>query len=76
MSAIRSGLPWSADDMAQLEWMLAQGCDTEHIATALGRTSQAVLARLWYLRRRADGQPAPPRKLNKRRTSGASFFLS
>jgi hypothetical protein len=72
----KNGVPWSAEDLAQLDTTLADGCDAQQIGEALGRTPGAVTTKLHSVGRRIDGQPVHTRKANKRRKSGASFFLS
>jgi hypothetical protein len=72
----KNGVPWSAEDMAQLDTMLADGCNAQQIGEALGRTPAAVTTKLHNIGRRIDGQPVQTRKAHKRRKSGAAFFLS
>jgi hypothetical protein len=68
--------PWSAGEVAELELMAGKGQTTQQIASALGRTREAVDGKLYRSGKRTNGQPSRPRTTQKRRTSGASFFLS
>jgi hypothetical protein len=68
--------PWLAEDVAELERMASSGHSTQEIASALGRTREAVDGKLYRLGKNTSGQPSAPRKARKRRVSGASFFLS
>jgi hypothetical protein len=45
-------LPWTEDDDARLCVMISEGAKVPAIATALGRTKSAVVARTGILRRR------------------------
>ena len=67
---------WSAEDVAELEAMVAKGIDVKQIACALGRTEQAVETKLWRLAGGQPGRSARTRKARQRRTADASFFLS
>ncbi len=66
---------WSAEDLARLQQMLAEGADKREIAAALGRSHEAIQTKLWRLSEKPV-QSAPTSKARKRRKSGASFFLS
>jgi hypothetical protein len=71
----RHGAPWDANEDEQLKSLAAQNIHRKQIAAFLGRTQEAVNARLRKIC--ADSPPtANARKLRKRRKSGASFFLS
>jgi hypothetical protein len=67
--------PWSTEDLARLQALAAQGDGKREIALALGRTQQAVEAKLWRLRGQPIDRPSNG-KARKRRSGGASFFLS
>ena len=67
-------VPWTAEDVAQLEALVIQAIDLKEIALRLGRTQGAVQSKLNRLRGGARiGQGA---KRKQRRDAGASFFLS
>jgi hypothetical protein len=72
----RQSKPWSSDDLSALETMVSQGQSAQQIAAALGRTREAIEGKLYRLGRSVNGQPSATRKPRKRRTTGASFFLS
>jgi hypothetical protein len=76
MSTNEHRQPWSAGHIAQLEAMLAAEQSEEQIAAALGRTVKAVRLRTYMVRRSEPGRTEKTRKLQSRRASGASFFLS
>jgi hypothetical protein len=68
--------PWTPDELSKLEALVGQGQSTKQIATELGRTRESVEGKLYRLGKNVSGQPARSRKVTKRRTSGAAFFLS
>jgi hypothetical protein len=75
MSPFGTARPWSAEDVAMLQNMVAEGVDRQQIATALGRSREAIQTKLWRLSE-APVKSAPNSKARKRRKGGASFFLS
>ena len=67
--------PWSAEDIAELKAMVLQHRNRREIALALGRTEQAITARLCLLK--ADrSERSGQKRARHRRTNGAAFFLS
>jgi hypothetical protein len=76
MPAGGRGRGWSADEVARLKSMVAEGLSREQIAVVLGRTPGAVGTRLYLLGQREPGRGDQTRKARKRRSGGASFFLS
>lgn len=66
---------WSLSDIEELKSMLRRKMNRKEIARLLGRTEQAVETKLYHLHvaRTARGVSG---KAQRRRKSGASFFLS
>jgi hypothetical protein len=72
----KNRVPWSGHEIETLEALAADGCDAQQIATALGRSLRSVQGKLYRLSGTTNWQPGVPSKIQKRRTGGASFFLS
>jgi predicted transcriptional regulator len=69
------GAPWDEKEDARLKSFLADDVRRQDIAKLLGRTQEAVNARIRKIA--AERMLTPKaRKAQKRRQSGASFFLS
>ena len=73
-ATVKQGMPWSPSEIAQLKSMLGQQCDRKGIAAQLGRTEEAVAAKLYKLHGRRTAQGSGKRQ--QRRRKSASFFLS
>jgi hypothetical protein len=76
MTSIRKhGTPWSSSDVEELKWMVRRQTARNEMAAQLGRTEEAVQAKLYTL---LGSRTAAARstKRQQRRYNGASFFLS
>ena len=70
----RHGEPWSESELIELGSLVTQGMGHKQIAAQFGRSEEAVRARMHKVYGATFASPAGKRQ--RRRHSGASFFLS
>lgn len=70
------GSRWSDAELAELSSLAGEGVDHELIAIQLGRSQEAIRAKLSKANRSEARSPSFVRTRQRRRDSGASFFLS
>jgi hypothetical protein len=71
---IKHGAPWSPAEMGELRSLAGQQLDRRVVAAKLGRTEEAIAAKLYKLSGRRTTHATEKRQ--QRRLNGASFFLS
>jgi hypothetical protein len=72
----RQGARWSDSEVDQLRALASRHTDVSDIALLLGRTEVAVRAKLFDTRSKGAFNEGAAIKSQRRRVSGASFFLS